>query len=142
MNSEMSGKEASQPSLTKKTNAPKQAWSKEKPVTAGLARLNLLDNSHESRRLTGKSEYYGMAVCYLDQDNFTSVLKLTLQRVYAYYSLHHSVRKHHSLSSASWAWLRPRTLQGYLLLTFTVTRPILSFYEPMHHYFSRDHALY
>jgi hypothetical protein len=54
------------------------AGPKEKTVTAGLARLNLLDDSHENGRSNGKSEYCGIAVCYLDQDDSTSMLTLNL----------------------------------------------------------------
>jgi hypothetical protein len=38
----------------KKNNSSKYAVPKEKPVTAGLARLHLLDDSHENGRLNGK----------------------------------------------------------------------------------------
>jgi hypothetical protein len=73
-----SGNEASPPSPTKKNSTLKHSGSKEKPVTAGLARLNLLNDSHEGCRSNGKAEYCGMAVCNRNQDYFTPVLMITL----------------------------------------------------------------
>jgi hypothetical protein len=85
-NIQLSNNESSQPLQAEKTNLSRQVGSTDKPVTAGLARLNLLDDLHENARLTGKSEYCRMVVCYLDQDDFkgnsNSVLKLSC--VYAY----------------------------------------------------------
>jgi hypothetical protein len=105
-NIQLSNNESSQPLQAEKTNLSKQAGSTDKPVTAGLARLHLLDNSHENARL----EYCRMAVCYLDQDDFkgdsNSVLKLSLVCM-PIYSWHHSVRKLHCtprlLQAQSWA---------------------------------------
>jgi hypothetical protein len=109
-NIQLSNNESSQPLQAEKTNLSRQAGSTDKPVTAGLARLNLLDDLHENARLTGKSEYCRMVVCYLDQDDFkgdsNSVLKLSLVCM-PIYSWHHSVRKPHCtpslLKAQSWA---------------------------------------
>jgi hypothetical protein len=51
------GNEASPSSPTKKSNTAKNAGSKEKPVTAGLARLNLHDDSHGNGRSNDHAEY-------------------------------------------------------------------------------------
>jgi hypothetical protein len=109
-NIQLSNNESSQPLQAEKTNLSRQAGSTDKPVTAGLARLNLLDDLHENARLNGKSEYCRMVVCYLDQDDFkgnsNSVLKLSLVCM-PIYSWHHSVRKPHCtpslLKAQSWA---------------------------------------
>lgn len=74
----------------KKNNSSKYAVPKEKPVTAGLARLHLLDDSHENGRLNGK----------LNSSLLSGPRRLHLRAhtnpcVYAYYSRHHGVRKHH-----------------------------------------------
>jgi hypothetical protein len=73
-----SGNEACPPSLTKKNSQSKHSGSKDKPVTAGLARLNLHDDAHEGCRSNGKAEYCGNAVCKQNQDDSTTALMITL----------------------------------------------------------------
>ena len=54
---QLANDDSSPPSPTKKAFVQKNAGSKEKPVTAGLARINLHDDSRISGNAAGKSEY-------------------------------------------------------------------------------------